>query len=429
MKASKIALAAALVVAAGTATAAPNANRIALSAGASAIQANLTTAMQNLCTAASGVPTVFASGNFTTVVCANTAVTSGAGGTYASKPNSDFINFQGTNFAELRVNVANGSFGNIQILNGVPFTFRDPITLTQIAAPAGAVIVGGVNDVEPSTFPVATIGSLTVFPSFRVGVAQTFGVAASSALYAKMFDAQKAAGSIPASCLVTDTALSYCVPSIGKAQMATIMSDNAFNSAYSRGLAFLTNDAADEGVELRYVRRVDTSGTQASAQNYFLGLTCSRASLAVVPEPTSDDEPGGLKDALIGAIRVYAAGGTGDVRTELNRASVFALGVMSGENNQASQNWRWLRVNGASIGENAAPASAGVTNSATTKAGNYDFYFETTYSGGGAVGNAFWTRVSTALNTLAAPVGLINNTDLGAGYNKGGSTCLQSSSN
>lgn len=429
MQLSKIALAAAAVTLAGAAVAAPNANRIALSAGASAIQGNLTLAMQQLCTQNSGVPTTFASGNFTTVVCANTAVTGGAGGTYASKPNSDFINFRGTNYAEFRVNVANGSFGNIQILNGVPFTFRDPITGNNIAAPSGAVIVGGANDVEPATFPPTTIGALTVFPSFRVGVAQSFGVAASLALYNKMFDAQKAAGTIPASCQATDTAMPYCVPSIGKAQMATIMSDNAFNAAYSQGLRFLTGDAADEGVELRYVRRVDTSGTQASAQNYFLGLTCARAALPVVPEPTSDDEPGGLKDALIGAIRVYAAGGTSDVRNELNKAGVHALGVMSGENNQSSQNWRWLRVGGASIGENAVPGTAGNTNSSTTKAGTYDFFFETTYSGGTAANNAFWATVSNALNTLPAPVGLINNTDLSAGYNKGGLTCLPSSSN
>jgi hypothetical protein len=425
---TKIALAVASIVAAGAAVAAPNPNRIALSAGASAIQGNLTLALQQLCTNASGVPTTFASGNFTTVVCANTTVTSGAAGTYATKLNAEFINFAGTNFAEFRVNVANGSFGNIQILNGVPFTFRDPITLTQIAAPVGAVIVGGVNDVNPGTFPSSTIGANTVFASFPVGVAQTFGVAASLALYNKMFDAQKAAGTIPASCLATDTALPFCVPSIGKAQMATIMSDNDFNAAYLKGVGFLTGVTADEGVELRYVRRVDTSGTQASAQNYFLGLTCSRASLPVVPEPTTDDEPGGPKDQLRNSIRVYATGGTGDVRTELNKAGVFALGVVSGENNQTGQNWRWLRIGGAAMAENATPGTAGNTNSATMKNGTYDFFFEVTYSGGSAAGNAFWATVSSALNTLPAPVGLINNTDLSAGFNKGGNTCLPSSS-
>ena len=430
MQLSKITLAVAALVAVGAASAAPNASRIAVSAGASAIQGNLTLAMQNLCSAAGGVPTTFASGHFTTVVCATTAVTSGAAGTYATKPDSDFINFAGTSFAEFRVNVASGSFGAVQILNGVGFTFRDPITLTQIAAPAGSVVVGGALDVEPSKFPVTTIGANTLFPSFPVGVAQTFGVAASLPLYEKMFNAQKAAGTIPASCLVGDTAMPYCVPSIGKAQMASIMADNEFNAAYSRGLAFLTNDAADEGVELRYIRRVDTSGTQASAQNYFLGLPCSASVVSVVPEPTTIDPDGGtIANELKGAIRVYAAGGTGNVRTELNKAGVFALGIVSGENNQSGQNWRWLRVGGAAMAENAVPGTAGNTNSATMKDGSYDFYFETTYSGGTPAGNAFWATVSNALNTLAAPVGLVNATDLAAGFSKGGLTCQSSVSN
>lgn len=426
MRLSHTLIAAAAVAACASSFAAPAANRIAVSAGASAIQGNLTLALRNLCTSASGVPTTFASGNFTTVVCANAALTSA---TYASKPNNEFINLAGLPYAEVRVNVSNGSFGNIQILNGVSFTFRDPATNTNIAAPAGSVIVGGVNDVEPDSFPETTIGSNVLYPSTAVGVAQTFGVAASSALYTALFNAQQAAGDLPATCTVNSTNLSYCVPSIGKAQMATIMADNAFNAAYLKGLGFLTGLAADEGVELRYVRRVDTSGTQASAQNYFLGLPCAKAPVSVVAEPTTDDEAGGLKDALIGAIRVMAAPGTGDVRTELNKASIFALGVMSGENNQASQNWRWLRINGAAIGENAVPASAGVTNSNTMRSGKYDFYFETTYSGGTAAGNAFWQVVSSALNTLPAPVGLVNATDLGAGFSKGGKTCAVSASN
>ena len=430
MQLTKIALAAATLAFAGAAAAAPNANRIALSAGASAIQGNLTLAMRNLCTAAAGgVPTTFALGNFTTVVCANSAVTSGAGGTYASKPNGQFINFQGTSYAELRVNVADGSFGSVRILNGIPYTFRDPVTLSQIAAPAGSVIVGGFSDVEPRRNPDTVIIPLTVPVASPVGVAQTFGLAVSSALYAKLFNAQKTAGLLPAVCLVTDTAFSYCVPSIGKAQMATIMGSNDASAAYTRGLAFLTNDLADEGVELRYVRRVSTSGTQAAAQNYFLGLTCSRAALPVVEEPTTVDLAGGvIANELKNAIRVYAAPGTGDVRTELMKAGVFAVGVMSGENNQ-SQSWRWVRVNGAPMTENAAPGSAGNTNSASMKNGTYDFYFETVYVGGNPANNAFLATVSGALNTLAAPVGLVNRTDLAAGFNKGGLTCLPSSSN
>lgn len=431
MQFTKIAFAAAALCAAAAATAAPNSSRIALSAGASAIQGNITLAMGALCTANGGVVTNFVSGNFTTVVCANSAVTGGAGGTYVTKPNADFVNFKDLPFAEIRFNVANGSFGSVQILNSTAFTFRDPATLTQIAAPAGAVIIGGVSDVETNRFPATVTGTNALFANAKLGAAQTFGVAASVALYTKMFDAQKAAGLIPASCLVGDTGLSFCIPNIAKAQMATIMANNEFNAAYSKGLGFLTGDAADDGVELRYVRRVNTSGTQAAAQNYFLGLPCSRDSLSVVDEPTTIDPAGSatVANALIGSIRVYAAGGTGNVRDELNKAGVYALGVVSGENNQTSQNWRWLRVDGAPIGQNAVPGTPGNTNVNTLQNGSYSFYFELTYTGGNATNQGYWSKISDSVKTLSAPVGLLNQAGLDAGYNKGGLTCLGSSSN
>jgi len=422
MQFTKIALAIAGICAASTAAAQINENRIALSAGASAVQNNFRLALRAMCTTAGGTPTDFVSGNFTTVVCANAAVTQAA---YPTKLDSEFINFSGIPFAEVRLNVADGSFGSVLILNGKAYTFRNPGTGTQIAPPAGAVRIGGFSDTATNRFPSPTIGANQLFANVGAGVAQTFGVAASNALYTKMFDAQKAAGLIPASCTVADTNLSYCVPSIAKAQMATIMVDNPFNAAYSRGLGFLTRNVADDGVELRYVRRVDTSGTQSSAQNYFLGLPCSLEALSIVPEPTSDDEPGGVKDALIGAIRVYATPGTGDVRTELNKPGVFALGVMSGENNQTGQSWRWLRVDGAAIGENAIPGTAGNTNSNTLKDGSYGFYFELTYTGNNGVLGA----IANSLNTLAAPVGLVNAADLASGYNKAGLTCQGSASN
>jgi hypothetical protein len=427
MQFSKIAFAVA-ALAATSAFAAPDASRIALSAGASAVQNNLKLALVSLCTAPN-VATSFVTGNFTTVVCADATVVGGAGNSYVTKTNTGFKNFDGLPFAEVRVNVSDGSFGSVLINNGKVYTFQDPATLTQIAAPAGAVIIGGFADVQTDAFPSSVIGTNVLGNNTGAGVAQTFGVAASNPLYTKMFDAQKTAGLIPASCNVNDTTVGYCIPSIAKAQMATIMTDNPFNAAYLKGLGFLTNDVADEGVELRYVRRVDTSGTQASAQNYFLGLPCSKSGLPVVAEPTTDDEVGGNKDALINAIRVYATGGTGNVRDELNKAGVYALGVMSGENNKTLQSYRWLRVDGAAIGENAEHGVSTTTNSNTMKNGSYSFFFELTYSGGNATNDGYLGTIAGALNTLPAPVGLVNAAGLSGGYTKGGQTCQGSASN
>jgi hypothetical protein len=429
MQFSKIAFAVAAVCAATAASAAPNAARIAKSAGASAVQNNVRLAVESLCVAPN-VVTSFVNGNFTTVVCANAALGAAPSALYVSKPDSEFRNFAGLPFAEIRFNVSNGSFGSVQILNGVPFNFRNPGTGLNTDPTPGGVIIGGISDVETSRFPAATIGSNVLAANTKLGAAQVFGVGASSALYTKMFDAQKLSGHIPASCNVNDTAIKYCIPNIGKAQMATIMANNEFNAAYQKGLQFLTNDAADAGVELRYVRRVDTSGTQASAQNYFLGLPCSLSSLTIVPEPTTIDPAGGtIANAKIENIRVYGAGGTSNVRTELNKAGVFALGVVSGENNAVGDTWRWLRVDGAPIGENAVVGTAGNTNSNTQKDGSYSFYFEATYTGGNATNDGYWATIASAFGSLPAPVGLVNQTDLDAGFNKGGLTCAGSSSN
>jgi hypothetical protein len=433
MKLSKIALAVAGLTVAAAASAAPNASRIAVSAGASATFNNLNTALGTLCTNAGGIKTTLGTGNFRSIVCANTAVTAGTGGTYVSKADAQFINFAGTNYAELRLNTE-GSFSAVLIsnpgVNPTPPAVFDPASgaagANSSVYPAGSQRVGGLLDVEPSAgFPVPTIGTNTLFSSTPVGIAQTFGVAVSDPLYTKMFNAQQTAGLIPASCAVTSTNLSYCVPSIGIAQMASIMADNPFNGAYSNGVGFLTGVAADNGAELRYVRRVDNSGTQAAAQIYFLGLPCSKAPIAVVAAPTTIDPAGSatVPNALNGAIRVYGAPGTGDVRAELVKPGVFAIGVVSGENIQ-NQSWKFIRVEGTELGENAVPSTAGVTNTASAKAGRYNFVFESVYSGGNAAGNAFWATVAGSLNSLAAPAGLINATDLSSTFNKGGGACL-----
>jgi hypothetical protein len=456
MQFSKIALAVVAACAAAGVTAAPNASRIALSAGSSSIQNNLRLAVESLCKAPN-VATSFVKGNFTTVVCADVSLpmepcpqyqsncsVARPSALYSSKPNAQFKNFAGLPFAEIRFNSTNGSFGSVQILNGVPFEFLDPSTARTNDPTLGGVVIGGISDIEIDRFPASTIGANTLFANPKIGVAQTFGVAASAALYTKMFDAQKLAGKIPAVCTVNDTALPYCIPNIAKAQMATIMAANEFNQAWVKGLEFLTNDPADNAVELRYVRRVDTSGTQAAAQNYFLGQPCAANQLSIVAEPTTVDRVGGfIANAKIENIRVYAAPGTGEVLAQLNnvdadgvavgiQAGVYALGVVSGENNQTGQNWRWLRVDGAPIGENAAPGSSRgpqVTNTNTLMDGSYSFYYEATYIGGNTQNENYWDTIRSQLQSMPWLRGLATQATLDSGYNKGGATCMGSSSN
>jgi hypothetical protein len=415
----------------------PVASRIAISSGASAVFGNYRTALDALCTAAGGTPTRFNdTGNLTTIVCANGTVTGGVGGSYDTKTNLDFINFAGTAFAEVRINVSKGSFSAACVIQpggwpasgacGAADLYRDPLSLTTVAAPTGSIVVGGVLDVEANAWPTTVLTGLVVPTSVGLNVAQSFGVAASNELYTKMFDAQKSTGTptvlkpIPSTCSVGDTGNPTCVPTVSKAQMASILGGNEFGSAYSNGLGFLTGDAADNGVALRYARRADTSGTQASQQIYFLGLPCMKNPLPIVA--------GGQ---TLGAIQVQNHGGTSDVRADLNQPG-YAIGIMSGENNQTGQAWRWLRVGGAAMAENATPGSSGITNSASVKNGSYDFFFEATYASSGQPGaDAFWTAVSGSLNTLPAPVGLLNAAELAAStaFAKGGNSCQLATGN
>ncbi len=454
MQVSKIMLAVAGLALSASAFAKPNVGEIGIISGASATRGNTSLALKQLCEDASGTFTSFGSGNIFTYVCANSAVAAGAGNTYATKAPGSFVKFAGTNFVEVRHNVSGGSFSAVCLLNnfaagtacdvingaGVPDKYFDPeANNANSLAPAGAVVLGGLLDVGPENWPESVTAGLTVPEASGTGVAQTFGLAVSAGLYQKLFDAQKSTGGatvskpIPSTCLVTDTSKLECVPTVGKAQMSTIMANNPFNMAHQQGLQFLTGDVADAGVPLDYARRADTSGTQAAAQVYFLGTSCTPNQLTVFDVTAAGVANGGVYDGTADGsyVRVWNLSGTGDVRNVLKGstpgAGTYAIGVVSGENTQ-SESWRWVRLNGAPLGENATPNLA-TTNSAPAKAGMYDFVFESKVAASSAAGAAdFWAAVNGALGSLAAPKGLLNATDL-AGFNKNGSACQNLSSN
>jgi len=435
MKFTKVTAAVALL-AAGSAFAASTPAQIAISSGASASKGNLALALKSICSASFAE---YKSGsNISTYVCAT--------GTFSATPTaaeyaaSTAVPFTGTAYAELRLNVAGGSFTAACLLAGWPTgtkcpaadTYLDPATGTLTLKPTGTVTVGGLMDVEATGF-LSTVRSGIASPVSTVtaGFAQTFGVAVSNDLYTAMFNDQ--ASKLAAGCAVTDTKKAECVPVIGKAQMAAIMSANSGNAAYVKGAAFLAPSLA-AGTALTYARRVDTSGTQAAAQQYFLGSVCNTAAAPVVAESASN-----------GAITVQAQSGTGGVRNQLNGVTSagvplaspnYAIGVISAENNQASETlsgvvvpttWKWLRVGGMSVAESAAPAEAGVTftNTATAKDGSYDFWFVSRVAQPAASGGpaTFWTKVKAAFAAVPAgnTKGLFATSE--TAFTKGSSAC------
>lgn len=441
MQFTKISLAIVTLVAASAASAAaPTA--IAYSAGASAIQGNLQSALANICAANNAGFTLSklraasaTSDNFVSYVCASTAVT------LANYSTATYANFSANiPFQEIRLNVDQGSFSAIQQINDVALAYFNPATgVNSTPAPASIVKLGGALDVEPGAFPSDTIGSLVIPETVgKVGVAQAFGVAVSQPLYAAIYANQLSAGNatvdkpLPTSCgpnAELSTGKIECIPTVSKGQIATIMANNAFNKAYTTGAGFLAGASVPANTVLHYARRVDTSGTQAAAQNYFLGLPCSTSPLSVVPQGATGTSA--TSGTLVDKIRVYGLGSTGNVRTVLSDNTRYSIGVMSGENNQSGSTWRWLRVQGAPMGENATPASTGLTNRAGVIGGGYDFFFEATYVSGGADGDNFWTDVTGELSALVPPlgVGLVDGNTLLGGFSKNGATCAANSSN
>jgi len=386
-------------LAAGPAIAAPLPAQIGISSGASASKGNLKLALANRCGGQLGE---YRNGNnISTYVCAAAgSFVNPDAPTAAEYAAATAVAFTGTAIAELRLNVNGGSFSSVCLLAGwpaatacpAPETYQDPATGALAAVPAGSVTLGGLSDVEPNGFLASVRTGISNPPIVAsASFAQTFGVAASATLYTAMFNDQKAAGLIPASCQVSDTAIPACVPVIGKAQMATIMSGNTSNAWYTRGANFLAASQFGSGTAITYGRRVDTSGTQAAAQQYFLGNVCNPSgSVNVVPAGTSS-----------GAVTVSAFSTTGNLRTALNGAGLV-IGIMSGENNQA-EGWKWLRVGGMPMAENATPGTAGQSNAATALNGQYDYWFLSRVVRPNATVPAnFWTSVIAGLGAVPA---------------------------
>jgi hypothetical protein len=432
MKISKVMIAVAALAATSAALAAPNASRIIRLTGASATLANMQTALDNLCSAAGGVTSTFPSGSsIVTKTCANAPVA--AGTAYASKANAQFINFDGTDFAEARINVVDGSFTALQGAAGTVtnFPFRNPASNADDDLNGS---VGGLLDVEAAAFSsTATDAIPGLFDLLDAGtiaqegvdVVQAFGVVVSAPLYELMFLRQKQDGLIPSTCALTDTSVLACVPSIGKAEMASIISANTDSPLKAVGAAYWNSTAksANTAKDLVYARRVDTSGTQASAQVYFLNTQCSSASVGVIPQDNAD----------YGKFAVESFGSTGTLRTRVNSSTDYVIGVMSGENDQSTlTNARYVRVNFAPMAENAALGSN--TNTKFLLNGKYDFAFESklVYDTSNESAAGFMSALKGALQGLSLPKGLayidaFDTTGTKMTFSRGGNSCTPAS--
>ncbi|MEY4429929.1 MAG: hypothetical protein RLZZ182_2618 [Pseudomonadota bacterium] len=411
MQVSKIALAAVAALSlAGTAQAGTR-----YLTGASATALNATKALVGLCTDAAGTATIFKQdatatslGNFFTVQCSknfagladNTVAFNVDGGSFTAVEAS--TGGVGVKFVPAAGGTATAGSGN---LAGLALRTGVTATGTQLSE-------GGFMDVEPAAFgsltdPFGGIDGLAgnVAPA---AFSQVFGVAVSKALYTALQSAQ----GITSACGSDDRAPA-CQPSISRAQYATIVSSN-FNAPKTEGAAFLGGPV---NTKLTLCRRVDTSGTQAASNQYFLNnLTGGTPGVLGGTAPASASGFPLTGTEALATFGVSESATTSQARTCLASTSAYNIGVLSLENTPATtDNYRFVKLSRVE----AFDVTGTNRSKATAKTGEYDFVFNSfKYTAGGAGSSDVIEAIDGKLGDLTNNNGLFGNTE--SSYSRGG---------
>ena len=236
------------------------------------------------------------------------------------------------------------------------------------------VPMAGVSDVEPAMFKginvpkddpnyppdglnEAQIGELTINPLFQT----VFAVAVNRSLRDAMQTAQ--------GLTVGDAGPT---PSISRGLAATYFSGALVDPTINAGWQPLVAAGdAKKATRVNICRRQDGSGTQASANAHLLQFPCGAAPLGIADKIFSD---AGLTQAISsvgpsGKAFVYEGSSTGNVISCLGAAedtNAYAIGHVSKENDQTGSKWRHVKLDGVEPSRD------------NTKAGLYDYYFEST---------------------------------------------------
>ena len=238
------------------------------------------------------------------------------------------------------------------------------------------VPMAGVSDVEPGMFkgintPTddpnypqgglsdSQLGELTVTPLFQT----VFGVAVNKSLRDAMQTKQG---------LVAGSEAEADRPSISVAEAASYFGGLLVDPANGMGWQPLVSASdSKKASRVNVCRRVQGSGTQASANAFLNGFPCNSASGSIADKTYSDS---GLSNAVSsvgpsGSLFVFEGSSTGNVISCLGAAedtAAYAIGHVSKENNEAGSKWRHVKLDG------IAPSRDNV------KAGKYGYFFEST---------------------------------------------------
>lgn len=435
MQIKHIALAAMAVVAATQAQAFTNVT------GASASSVGYVESLNSICnngTAAAPTVTVYVRRSTVTLPGGATAVATGAlGNSFTVACPS---NFAGTADNEVRFDVAGGSLNAILkaattpttetgVANGTflpsqagnanctatagtgPLAFlgtRLNICATSVATVSGKS-VGGFMDVEPAIFKAQNVikGTYAATPAT---FSQSFALGVSKSLYEALQSAQG---------LTVGAVNAANQPTIGKAQVVSIINNVDFNDAKNLGPSFLVPGTAK--TNLTYCRRPNTSGTQMSAELYFLNNPTASGKLAGADashEPQVFDSVTAANNTVVvdngtgNTLTVLVNNGTGNVKDCLNNVTTpagdFAIGILSAENNPVATNsldtYRLVKINGASTTDGSATDQ----QTANATKGLYDFVFESVVFN--PSNNAVLKAINSGVKTTNTP-GLFLNTN------------------
>jgi hypothetical protein len=444
MQIKQIALAVAASLAAASSFAAdvPHVATSSYTTGASAQQPDFTAALGNMCTAAGGTLHAFKNTannngnleNVLTLACQDS--------TGAAKA------FNGTTIDTVYQNVGGGSLTSvINPLLNTSTTFVDAASATCAVGatvgtgavlPAGTVVhtgcgtltsqsEGGFSDTEVTiaqsyldgVFAASGISptpSLATITTKSANLLQAFGVAVSDDLYVALYKAQVGT-IIPASLCPAASAASadivaagyggtvgtttyvpntLCQPSVSRAEMASVMNGTALVKA-SGTLVF--NGLASN--KLTYCRRPVTSGTQQTAQNYFLTNPASGSGLSVFGGDYTLLNASSKIESITNGVKyaVFVGSGTGNTTDCLGGRNAdttpgtngtvsagpqYRIGIVSAEKRPnvafaspvaspaAQGNYKFVRLSEVPVTEGGTTS----TNTFTAKNGRYDLIVE-----------------------------------------------------
>jgi len=234
----------------------------------------------------------------------------------------------------------------------------------------------GVSDVEPGMFKGINVpGDDPNYPQDGLSVDQlgeldtkalfqtVFGVAVNKALRNAMQTKQG---------LTSGSDDDLQRPSMSLIEATSYFSGSLGSPSTGAGWQPIVADGdAKKATRVNVCRRVNGSGTQASANAHIAQFPCNTSPSTVADGTYSDN---GLSNVVAsvgptGSLFVFEGSSTGNVISCLGAAedtAAYAVGHVSKENDEAGTKWRHVKLDGIS------------PNRANTKSGKYSYFFEST---------------------------------------------------